>query len=209
MGGCTFKLPSVAIQPIQQYNFVQGQDGLKIALDPFFEEERLKEFFGYDLLSHGILPVLVVAENNNPKSGYLLEKKFFSAVMKVEKETDTKAAAEPAVPPVPGELSTAVAITIGVTGIVAPVFVIVPGLPVLFFLAKQEDDIQKANENLKEKAFVDRTIFNGESHCGFVYFQVKDREAAQEISIISIKAKNITSDKELNFVFQINKGRGK
>jgi hypothetical protein len=39
------------------------------------EEDRLKMYFGGDLLAFGILPVLVVAENEKADFGYLIEEK--------------------------------------------------------------------------------------------------------------------------------------
>lgn len=212
MTGCALpwvKISEVPIKPATQYKFCFEQEGLVIAVDPFFEEERLKTFFGTDLLKHGILPILVVTENHDPKSGYLLEKKAFSLAMKVQQQADTKEGIDPSLPKstrVNPLQSGPVAVLGLATAVLAPGLVLL-SLPVLvpvdMHAKKIEGDIRKINENLNNKGFVDRTIFPGESHSGFVYFQVQDTETVKNVSIMLIKAKGIVSDKELDFVLKI------
>lgn len=219
--GCTVKISDVAVKPTPQYKFCQEKGGLKIAIDPFFEKERLKEYFGADLVSHGILPLLIIVENHHLKAGYLLDKKFFSAALETVKEPETKEGTDPSVS-VPKEADVAkwAGLATAEVGVVGPAVgaaagvIVAPGpglvlIPITLSLAiyatKIEGDILKINDNLSKKAFVDRTVFPGESHSGFIYFQLKNREGLQNISAIMIKAKQIPSEKELDFIFQINK----
>jgi hypothetical protein len=88
------------------------------------------------------------------------------------------------------------------TTIVAPIMVVLTSIAVIPLIIK-ETEVQKINENLRRKAFVDRTVYPGESHFGFVYFPVTNRETLRDAEALTIKAKELSSDKELKFVFQI------
>ena len=210
LSGCAgIRIPEMTVKPITEYRFSQEQEGLRIAVDPFLKEERLKTFFGADLLSHGILPLLIVAENLDPKSTYLIEQKSFSFAVKAEQQSDiTEGMDHPSVSVPEGARTyeTTSSIFVTSTGIIAPGLTLI-ALPVLLPLdihfKKIRADIRNINENLEKKAFVDRTISPGELASGFVYFQIKDRESAKKIAIIFMKAKGIPSDKDLNFVLQI------
>jgi len=202
--GCSLAVsPDVAVKPVPQYKFYQEQEGLRIAVDPFYEKERLQNSFSGDLLSFGILPILIVIENHNPKSGYLLDRKFFSIAMEASQQTSDK---DLAVPMPQKEIDTLKYTGLGIVGvssIIGPPIMLIPGMAVMGYAAKKEIDIKEINENLSRKAFIDRTVYPGESHSGFVYFPVRDREASQNIAAVLVKAKDIPSDKELTFVFQI------
>lgn len=227
MIGCSVRIAQVETKPVSQYNLYQEQKGLKVALDPFFEKERTRDYFGIDLLSHGIVPVHVVIENNHPNSGFLFDRRNFSILMKGE-NTEIKTETDPTIPEYhkvldlnseeernlwQGLSSTGFVTGIVGTGLLAPRIVMIPVMIptsavaiVQLYDFKKEGDNIKINQNLIRKGFIDKTVFPKESHSGFLYFKVKDREAIKNVIAIIIKAKNTFTDEGLNFVFQIGKG---
>ena len=217
MLGCSHTLaPNVAVKPTSQYQLCQEREGLKVAVDPFFEEERIKTFFGTDLISHGVLPVLVVIENNHPNSGFLFDKRNFSIVMKGE-DSDSQRGTDDIIHKyqklLDFEKYPGLFIGMGAIAIVNPIMLppivtpimLTPVVVLGFYDTKKESDNAKINQNLMRKAFLDKTIFPGGSHSGFLYFQLKDQEVAKKVVAILIKVKNTISNEEQSFVFQIGR----
>src|SRR5690349_496144 len=52
----------------------QEKKGLTIAVKPFTDEKEVRDTFKMNLLSKGLLPILVVAENRNPSSSFQIAK---------------------------------------------------------------------------------------------------------------------------------------
>jgi hypothetical protein len=205
--GCSVKMSEVKIKPPLQYNLCQEQNGLKVAVDPFFEKERMENFFGTDMLSYGILPVLVVIENNHSNSGFLFQKTYFSIAIKGE-NSDTKSGTDATIPKnqkiLDLEKNPELAVAMGVISVVAP-GIVLSLTPLMMYEDIKRINIMKKNYNMMMKAFIDKTIFPKESHSGFLYFQVKDQQVIRNVVAIIVKTKNTLTDEELRFVFQIVK----
>ena len=202
---CSYTLtPNVVIKPISQYKLWQVKEGLEIAVEPFFEKERMKTLFETDLLSYGILPVLVVIENNHPNSGFLFDKRNFSIAIK-EEDSDSKTGTVETMSKYkkldeyPG-----ITLAMGTIGMIAPI-TMAPGVAIGIYDTLKERDNEKIRQNLMRKAFLDKTIFPKESYSGFLYFQMKDLEGMKKVVAVLIKAKNVISNEEQTFVFQIRR----
>ena len=77
--GCaSLHLPEYKPQTIDRYPHAQVKDGLAIAANPLIDKEEVVKYFGADLLSLDVLPVLVVAENRSLSSSFVLSKEQFS-----------------------------------------------------------------------------------------------------------------------------------
>lgn len=61
--------PSVTAEACRVHN---AQQGLEVGIKPLFDKQELDHYFGTDMVSRGILPVLVVAENHSTNASYLL-----------------------------------------------------------------------------------------------------------------------------------------
>jgi hypothetical protein len=192
--GCSHTLaPNVTVKPTSQYKLCQEQEGLKVAVDPYFEKERVNDSFQFDLLSYGVLPVLIVIENHHPKSGFLLNKKDFLVAKEDEYQANAKESVDPAV----SRFSDPTAARVRAVGILLGSFVLTS------YALKRDIDVNKMNENMIKKVLIDRTIYPGETYSGFVYFNVGDERTIKEIRVILIRAKNISTDKEFDLIFQI------
>lgn len=173
------ELPS---KNISAYNFTSSIDGLKISVDPFSDEERLKKYFGTDLISRGILPILIEFENINSEDGfYLIKEKTHLAwnesgnikinVGNIDKEVENAKNL----------------LTITSYSLVAG--------PLLVALAEFNFATESiVRRNLDDKGLVDKIVYSGMSNKGFLYFWVNKKEEIRFIDKIIFSAKNIRTD---------------
>lgn len=211
--GCatrTASFPDVAIHPCSQYEHYQERDDLAIAVDAYFERERAKDCFGIDLLAQGILPVLVVAENHHSKAAFLLDKKKFLASRADHRDNGSDVVArsrEPAMPYSQDAIrDSQTAGTLTTMAGLAPVL-LVPAILIGGPSAAEIRSTTAINQNLRDNAFIDRTLFPGEAHSGFIYFQMRDATEIQAIAGISIRVTNMVLDEELAFDFEVQTER--
>ena len=206
--GCVPKMtvfPDVPIHPVREYTYLQEKDKLIVAVEPYFETEKIITYFGTDLLSQGILPVLVVAENHHLKSGFLLDKTNISISKQNAGNSESEVAAttnRQQIMPYsqkPEELRKSSRNLMPFAALF-PVL-IVPGM----IIDNQRADADSVIANLRKKLLIDRTIYPGQSNAGFVYFQMKDKEEINKVSSILIKSKMMISDEEIVFNYKISK----
>lgn len=201
--GCaTLQLPEVVVQPVSQYRLFQSKEGLVVSIDPFLEKRRVKELFGINLLSKGILPVLIVVENRSTDATFWLQKELSSLEMlnikSIGKQVVTSSLEQ-------GEIGMGEKV---LTGVVAGVGAVVPavaiiGGPVVIIVAKSEANRQIIMQNLIKKELKERTITSGQSQHGFLYFKLPDKTAIETISAIQLKAMNLQKRETLTFHFSI------
>jgi hypothetical protein len=202
------KIKEVTIQRADYYRFSSKKAGLKISVDPYREENRLTEFFGCDLLSRGVLPVLIVIENQNAEDGYILVKEKSALVLKTTNLTNTGSNLgtgsydshdlEEALKAERG----ATLLTGGVT-MVFPV-VGVALLPLAIIAQKKADDEIAIKRNIEKTQLLDKTIYQGGSHSGFLYFQFKTKEDINRVAGFSLSMTNIRTNEIVSFIIAID-----
>ncbi len=85
--GCTaLKLPEYTIKSSDQHLLSQTNDGLFVTVEFFYDEEKIQQYFGINLLEKNILPVFILANNHNSSSSFLLFKEKFSLNKSNDKE---------------------------------------------------------------------------------------------------------------------------
>jgi hypothetical protein len=207
--GCSpVEIKKVTVQNTDSYKFTTQNAGLRISVDPYKEENRLVEYFGCDLLSRGVLPVLVVIENQNAEDGYILLKEK-SALMKINPtQTDTENNL------LKGdynskELRNAITveninmwIAVG-GGLILPV----AAIPAIFggiVSAKGKMDEFAIKRNIEANHLLDKTIYQGASHSGFLYFLLKSKEDINSVKGLYLSMKNLRSGEITSFIININ-----
>jgi hypothetical protein len=191
-GGCAtieLQLQDVEVKPVSKYTLFQEKQGLQISLDPFLERDRVMKVFGTDLLSKGIFPVLVVANNKSKEDIFLLDKRYSSVGITSDEMAGIGGAT------VLAEMG-ALLFTPAIIGLP-----LVIGLDFLSYKSSQQAKI--IMQNMSKKELLDKTIFPGDLHYGFLYFKLKDMEAIKKAKIIQLKAKNPRSEEEVTFIFNI------
>ena len=181
------------------------------------KEDRLKEFFGCDLLLRGVLPILVVIENQNAEDGYILAKEKTGLIMRKTNSTRTENdlgregyASD--------ELERAIKTEAGISNMGALVFagslpfyavgaiaspIIVIGLVPMLIAEKKVKDEYAIKRNIEETQLVDKTLYQGGSNSGFLYFQLKDKEDINKIEGFVLGMKNIRSKEIMSLIIKL------
>ncbi len=186
--GCAGSLPEVEVQHISKYKTFQNQNGISIAIDPFFEGNRLNKFFGTNVLSdYDILPVHIIIENNIDQPILILREDIL--LLNANKEIIQKPSTNPAEPV--EKRKRAMETTRAVTG----------GW-LWGSLAMRYANIAM---NIRTKSFYEKIINNkGELHHGFVYFTIKDLAILDNNAKVQVMAKNINTDAITTFEFDVD-----
>ena len=70
--GCvTMDIPPDKVRPLASYPLKVEQQRLTVAVSAL-ERNEVKEVFGSDIVDDGVLPILVMAENRNPSTSFVL-----------------------------------------------------------------------------------------------------------------------------------------
>lgn len=83
IGGCSAPKALVQYAPPADVNtrYASEANGFQITVDPIFDEERSKQFFGTNVLGMGVLPIYIRAENTNQNTSFLLRKQNLQLVL--------------------------------------------------------------------------------------------------------------------------------
>lgn len=196
--GCSaIQLPEYTIQPFDNYEYKEIKEGLAIAIQPFTSREDVEKQFGTNLLSEGILSVLVFAENRSSKSSYILFK---------DRVWLTPGLLLPDGTSVRERLTldqTAQALTVGAFVGLGAGFA-VPGptllaLPLAFASNKMEADADAIKYNIAIKELHTRTISAGRGVSGFAYFKMPEKGIATPTWTVHIDVFDLQSRKSLTF----------
>ena len=190
IGGCTaMTLPVFTPKTITAYPHSKISEGLMVAVNPMTDEAEIEKYFGTDLLSEGILPVLVIANNTNPSSSFVLRQENFSLFEKDSGQEIVQG----------GKMQeSAAADAIGNTGAV------LLAMPLLILAGKMGADAIVVQHNFETKRFHSKTLSPGKENYGFVYFPISSKENLQSKAwVFSLKALGLNgvNNQEFNFTF--------
>ncbi|MFH1349035.1 MAG: hypothetical protein ABIH58_05380 [Patescibacteria group bacterium] len=196
-------MPELAVQPVSQYRLSQVKDNLFIAVEPFYDKEKIEEYFGRDLLSDGILPILLVAENHNQTSSFVLLKEQFSLT---EPSSDMIASSDAGAPIAKEASIQAGASMAASTGMAVLTFNPMMMAGGVIVGGKAVADASAIQHNLTTKELTTKTLSHGKSQYGFVYFKLKDKNGITGNYIADVKALNLQSGEVLTFSFPLRQG---
>ncbi len=201
--GCSaVDIKKVTYQKADYYKFTSQKAGLRISVDPYIQEDRLKEFFGCDMLSRGILPVFVVLENENAEDGYILVKEKTGLIMKTPSQMNStnKSGGETYTS---DELEKAVKTEetiLNLGWVLSPIGIMIP----LVIADKKVKDERAIKRNVEEIHLGDKTIYQGGSNSGFLYFGINDKTDINKIEGLLLTMKNIRSKETMPLIININ-----
>lgn len=200
--GCaTIQFPDVSVRPASEYHLFVEKGEFRISVEPFLEKERVKELFGINLLSEGIVPVLVVAENHNSQSSFLLKKTAFLLEVNTDEHIAMLSDAEPSKARDSQKAASGVSKLWSVLVVAPPLMAL--SSPVVLLAADAHADADAAMHNLVEKELMERTLPPGEFQHGFIYFKLPTDAAVRNITAFSMEATEFPSRKVLTFRFPL------
>jgi hypothetical protein len=191
--GCTtiqVQMHDVEVKPVSQYRLFQENQGLQVSLDPYLEKDRVIKVFGTDLLSEGIFPVFVVVNNSTKDGIFLIDKRDYVAGI-----TDGVMA---------GSRSVTDFTALRSFQFIPPIIGLFVTLGSDFLAYKSSQEAKIIMQNMSKKELLDKTIFPGDLHYGFLYFKLEDMGTIAKIEVIQIKAKNTKTEQEVAFIFKLN-----
>jgi hypothetical protein len=197
VASCTpLKIKKPPTQKVSGYKFMAQRNGLSVSIDPYKEEGRLKEFFGGDLLSRGILPVFILVENVSAEDGYIINSDktsllTASSVSAKEQVGEGQKNDEVAKARKSFQSANEMASVVPLFGVVGLAF-----LPFGLVSEKKYRDEIEIRKNLENNQLLPKTIYEGGSQSGFLYFNIgKEVEQVRGIQIVlkNIRTKELLS----------------
>jgi len=208
IAGCAVEIQQVIPQKVDQYNLKAQKAGVKISVDPYIEESRLQTHFGCDLLSRGILPVFVIIENVDSPDGYFLfqEKAQLSIKAVIENK---EALVNNQLKNSNKDLQDASKRAEIISSLTLPISVLSP-IGLFIAIGVQTATVQqvhneiKIKQNIENCILVDKTVYSGGSHKGFLFFPLKSRDNVSNLKGLTLYIKNIRSGELVPFLFEFN-----
>jgi len=187
ISGCTtMDEPTFTAGRADSYPQHEQKNGLTIGIHPITDKQEVEGIFNANLLKKGILPILVVAENQSPSNSFVMAKEQLYVLNAATGTTSNSQRKD-------------IEHGMTVTGeIIESAFS--HGL-LLFTGEKLVSDATVINYNLADKEFYSKTLGPSEKASGFVYFQIpKYMPTAGNYHIVA-KVKNSTTGEVIVFDF--------
>jgi len=165
------------------------QNGIVIGIHPVTDKREVKDIFKTDLRSKGVLPILLVAENRNSSSSFVLAKDNVSILDEV-----TGLASVSRQTTVTSETAGGAISVVGAAAISAPLLAV--GM-------KMASDATVIQHNLGGKEFYTRTLGPGQNAQGFLYFQHPKESPPVGIYHVIVHAHDSTTGGLLPFDFKM------
>ena len=164
-------------------------NGLKIIVDPVFDSARSKSYFKADALGMGILPIHILAENNNPNASFLVQKKN----LRFESGANPQAGGAPRAVDVHKD-------TADIAGVAGTALL---SGPLLLGACVAANNAAVIQQNLTQAEMRDQTLSPGQSVSGFVYCPIPKGGAACG-GVLKIAAPDLHSQEITRLEIPIN-----
>jgi hypothetical protein len=139
----------------------QQKNGLVVGVQPMTDKKGIEGMFKVNLLEHGLLPILVVAENQNASESFIIAKENVTVL---NGATGINANNREEVGSGANSAGTAVGIAGGVMALASPLL----APPLVFASLKLSSDATVVRYNLADKEFYSRTLGPDEKAQGFL-----------------------------------------
>jgi len=186
----TMDIPESKVRAAESYPLKTEHSKLLIAVHPVTDKTEINETFRTNLLDKGILPILVVAENRNPSTSFVLAKNKIAVVNRESVETST------------AQRGRVTSETPGSALAMAGAAVI--SLPLLVVGMKMMSDAQVIEHNLGDKEFYSRTVGPGQKVHGYIYFQLPQGTAALTQHHVLVEVVDSSTGEAMTFDFPIS-----
>lgn len=200
--GCsTMKVAPLTTGKAESYTPHEQKSGVVVGIHPMTDKRDIEDMFKVNLLDKGLVPILVVVENQNPDASFIVTQNkvvVLNAATGVSSPSQRKKVTSNA-----GEaMQASGAIMVSLGGFVLPLLLI--GLPIECTGMQHASDASVIEFNLGDKEFYSRTLGPGEKAQGFVYFQYpKESPAAGNYHVVA-EVKNSATGETTTFDFPAN-----
>ena len=175
----------------------QSKENLVIAVHPLTDGDEQVKYFGKDLTSVGIMPILIAASNTNTYRSFVIDEKNITMGIPSKKNSCPRPAKAEAASTTTGESMVAAAafcLLLLPPGIVPYVFLLPNG-------SKSIADATVVQNALVENGLYTHTLSPEETVSGFVFFKIPEDQEKSENLIMNVPALELGSFKVYNFEF--------
>jgi hypothetical protein len=178
------RFPDVVVKPASEYTLSREVEGFIVSIDPFLDRRRVMNAFGFDLLRRGVVPVLIVAENRSPDTGFYLQKEHCYLGGQTESTIRDEQQA--------GDYGMHF-------GTVTGIMLVSPALGILALGIDGDAAIRdhKTRQNLVNKELREKTLFPGESQHGFLYFRCDSPADIESVGSVTLGVLNLETYERL------------
>ena len=188
--GCTtMKVTTLTTGSADSYAQHEQKNGLVVGIHPMTNKREIKDMFKINLLDKGLLPILVVAENQSASASFIIAREKIAVLCDAAGTTNTSQRKEIE----SGRAAAGQAIALVFAG----------GLLSLEGL-KMASDATVIQHNLADKEFYSRTLGPGKKAQGFVYFQFPKDSPPSGSYHLEAEVKNSATGETTSFDLPVN-----
>ena len=172
-----------------------AKEGLEISVKPLLSDKKITKYFGYNIKSDHILPVLVFAHNKTANSVFLIDSDSASVSNTgyTEKLLNIQQAKK-----VTSEKDQGLSMAVAIVPILWPVYGDSISNP------EETGESKIKGQNLATKALRKQTLPPGEKLSGFVYYMLPDDQPDLSKVFLMLRTMNITNSTPIDFTFELN-----
>ncbi len=197
--GCgTMKVTPLATNQASSYTQHEEKNGLVIGIQPMTDRREIQDMFKVNLLEHGLLPILLVVQNQSASDSFIVPKEQITVLGGATGSTNTSHEAD---------IASGAKAAGEATGFAAGAIILaspVVAAPLIIASLKLGSDATVVQYNLADKEFYTRTLGPGEKAQGFLYFRFPKTSPPSGAYHIIISARNPASGKTTAFDFPVN-----
>jgi len=200
--GCsTMKVPPLNSGKADSYTPHQLKNGVVVGIHPMTDKREVEDMFKVNLLDKGLLPILVVVENQSLDASFIVAQNKL-AVLNAATGTSSPSQRKKVTTNAGEAMQASGAIMVSLGGFVLPLLLI--GLPIECTGMQHASDASVIEFNLGDKEFYSRTLGPGEKAQGFVYFQYPKESLTAGSYHVVAEVKNSATGETTTFDFPAN-----
>ena len=200
--GCsTMKVPPLTTGSAGSYAQHEQKDGLVVGIQPMTDKREINDMFKVDLLDKGVLPVLIVAENQSASASFIMARDKIS----IQNEATGTASSSQR-----GKVTSGTGQALETTGVIMvglgplSLATAVVGLPLASVGMQKASSASVIEFNLADKEFYSSTLGPGAKAQGFLYYQFPKGSPPSGIFHVVAEIKNPASGETTAFDFPVN-----
>jgi hypothetical protein len=190
LASCTMSVTQLTTGSAVSYAEHEQKNGISIGIKPMTNKGEIEDMFKVNLLDEGLLPILVVAENQSASASFIIAKDKVFVLNEATKTTSSSQRKEVT----SGISATAVGYAGAALG----------STPLLIAGVIMASDATVIQHNLADKEFYSRTLGPGEKAQGFVYFQFPKESLPSGSYHLVAEVTNSATGKATTFDFPVN-----
>lgn len=190
LASCTMSVTPLTTGSAVSYAEHEQKNGITIGIKPMTNKGEIVAMFKVNLFDVGLLPILVVAENQSASASFIIAKDKVFVLNEVTKTTSSSQRKEVT----SGISATAVGYAGAALG----------STPLLIAGVIMASDATVIQHNLADKEFYSRTLGPGEKAQGFVYFQFPKESLPSGNYHLVAEVTNSATGKATTFDFPVN-----